>query len=200
MAETRVLLVRHGQSTWNAEQRWQGQADPPLSTLGEHQARAAADAVAALAPRRVLASDLARARRTAELLAPEGIEIETDPVWRERRAGEWTGLTRVEIEAQFPGWLEEDRRPPGFEDDESLLARVLPAIERLLLEPPHDGGTILVVTHGGVIGCLERLLHAPWVRVPNLGGRWFHADDGQLALGEREVLVDAESVTVPDQI
>jgi len=196
-----ALLVRHGQSTWNAEQRWQGQADAPLSTLGEHQSAAAAAAAAELAPDRVLASDLTRARRTAELLVPEGLAVEADPVWRERHAGEWEGLTRAEIEARYPGWLDEHRRPPGYEDDDEVLARVQPALESLLLGPgAPDGPTLLVVTHGGVIGTLERHLHAPWVRVPNLGGRWFHGAGDGLALGEREVLVDAGSVTVPDQI
>jgi probable phosphoglycerate mutase len=204
-----ALLVRHGQSTWNAEQRWQGQADAPLSALGEHQAIAAAAAVLDLAPARVLSSDLARARRTAELLAPPDVAVEADDVWRERHAGEWTGLTRVEIEERYPGWLDEDRRPPGYEGDDAVLARALPALEALLDVPgaAASGGEppiVLVVTHGGLIGTLERHLHAPWVRVPNLGGRWFHrgdgADDDGIVLGEREVLVDAETVTVPDQI
>ncbi len=203
-----ALLVRHGQSTWNAEQRWQGQADAPLSELGEHQAIAATPAVATLAPSRVLASDLSRARRTAELLVPPGVVVEADAVWRERRAGEWEGLTRVEIEERYPGWLDGSRgrhswhahrRPPGYEDDDELLARALPALEALLLDAV-DSMTVLIVTHGGLIGTLERHLHAPWVRVPNLGGRWFHASGDGLALGERDVLVDAETVTVPDQI
>ena len=199
MSAARALLVRHGQSTWNAEQRWQGQADAPLSELGEHQAIAATPAVAALTPGRVLASDLSRARRTAELLVPPGVAVEADEVWRERHAGEWEGLTRVEIEERFPGWLDEHRRPAGYEADDELLARALPALEALLLGAV-DGTTVLIVTHGGLIGTLERHLHAPWVRVPNLGGRWFHAAGDTLALGEREVLIDAETVTVPDQI
>ena len=159
----------------------------------------ATPAVAALEPGRVLASDLSRARRTAELLVPAGVAVEADAVWRERDAGEWEGLTRVEIEERYPGWLEEHRRPPGYEDDDEVLARALPALEALLLNAV-DGTTVLIVTHGGLIGTLERHLHAPWVRVPNLGGRWFHAAGDALALGEREVLIDAETVTVPDQI
>jgi len=194
----RVLLVRHGQSTWNADERWQGQADPPLSDLGERQARAAVSAVAKLAPTRVVTSDLGRARRTAELLAPAGVPVEADPLWRERDAGEWTGLTRNEIEEQFPGWLGARRSPPGFEGDDALLARTLPAL--LALVDADGGDVVLVVTHGGVIGTLERHLDAPGVRVPNLGGRWFHGQDGRVALGDRDVLVDAEIVTVPDQI
>jgi broad specificity phosphatase PhoE len=197
MSRARVLLVRHGQSTWNAEGRWQGQADPPLSHLGQQQAREAASAVAALAPARVLTSDLARALRTAELVMPVGVTLERDAVWRERNAGEWTGLTRPEIEERFPGWLAAWRSPPRFEEDDELLARVLPALERLV----HDDGVVaLVITHGGVIRTLERHLHAPSEPVPNLGGRWFHADGDGIALGDRDVLVDPDTITVPDQI
>ncbi|MBA2326593.1 MAG: histidine phosphatase family protein, partial [Actinobacteria bacterium] len=66
---TRLFLVRHGESTWNADGRWQGQADPPLSALGEEQACDAAARLAAGGFSRVVASDLQRARRTAEILA-----------------------------------------------------------------------------------------------------------------------------------
>lgn len=204
-----MFLVRHGQSTWNADGRWQGQADPPLSALGEHQASAAAVAVRHLGVTRVLASDLERARRTAELAAPEGVRCDVDAAWRERHAGEWTGLRRAEIEAQYPGYLDDHRRPPAYEGDESLLARVLPALAALadpagLADPD---GIVLVVTHGGVIGAIERRLGAPWVPVPNLGGRWLHisrdtSPDEGFVLGERELLIDPDAValTVPDQI
>jgi broad specificity phosphatase PhoE len=194
----RALLVRHGQSTWNAEGRWQGQADAPLSDLGERQARDAAPAVAALAPTRVVTSDLARALCTAELLTPPGTRLEIEAAWRERHAGEWTGLTRPEIEERFPGWLAAHRSPPAFEDDDALLHRVLPALASLVTSV---AGVALVVTHGGVIRTLERHLHAPSEPVPNLGGRWFHAAaDGGVALGDRDVLIDPDAVTVPDQI
>jgi broad specificity phosphatase PhoE len=197
MSGARVLLVRHGQSTWNAEGRWQGHADPPLSHLGERQAIEAVAAVAALEPTRVVSSDLARALRTAELVVPAGIALERDAVWRERDAGAFEGLTRPEIEERFPGWLAARRNPPRFEGDDALLTRVLPALGSLV----HDvGGVVLVITHGGVIRTLERHLHAPSDPVPNLGGRWFHADGEGIALGDRDVLVDPDTVTVPDQI
>jgi broad specificity phosphatase PhoE len=198
MRERRVLLVRHGQSTWNAEGRWQGQADVPLSVLGEEQARSAVLAVARLAPAQVVTSDLARAHQTADLVAPPGTQVEIDESWRERDAGEWTGLTRTEIDERFPGWLAERRSPPGFEGDESLLERTLPLLDRLLRG--DERGTILVVTHGGVIRTLERHHEAPSVPVPNLGGRWFHAVDGEIVLGDRDLLVDPDAITVPDQI
>jgi len=197
-----VLLVRHGQSTWNAESRWQGKADPPLSELGERQAEAAAAAVARLDLASLRSSDLARARQTAELLAPPGIVVRLEPAFQERDAGEWTGLTRDEIEARFPGDLAARRSPPGFEQDEPLLARVLPAITAALAELARREVAV-VVTHGGVIRTVERLFDAPAIAVPNLGGRWVHSEDGgELVLGERELLIDPDevAVTTPEQI
>jgi probable phosphoglycerate mutase len=204
-----LLLVRHGQSTWNAEQRWQGQADPPLSPLGERQAAAAAEAVAAFGVTRILASDLERARRTAELLAPDGIVVELEPALRERHAGDWTGLTRAEIDERYPGWIDEHRSPPGFESDEPLLARVLPVVEAIFGGPDVPVAT-LALTHGGVIRTLERHFGAPSTPVPNLGGRWLHVEStpspgatgSEVLLGDRAVLVDPDAIalTVPDQL
>ena len=194
--------MRHGQSTWNAESRWQGKADPPLSELGERQAAAAAPAVAALGPTSLRSSDLIRARRTAELLAPAGVPVQLEPAFQERNAGEWTGLTRDEIEARFPGDLAARRSPPGFEQDEPLLARVLPAIAAVLAEIA-GGEVAVVVTHGGVIRTVERVLGEPSDAVPNLGGRWIRSDGhGGFALGDRELLIDPEEVpiTIPRQI
>jgi broad specificity phosphatase PhoE len=197
----RLLLVRHGQSTWNAIGRWQGHADPPLSELGARQAGAAAEAVADLAVVAVVTSDLQRAHRTAELVQPPEIPITVEPALRERDAGAWTGLTRDEIEKQFPGDLAARRSGPGFEGDEALLARVLPVLGALVAGT--DADVVLVVTHGGVIRALERHLGAPSVPVPNLGGRWLLDDGtGGLALGDRELLIDPDAValTVPDQL
>lgn len=200
----RLLLVRHGESTWNADGRWQGQADPPLTDLGERQARSAASAVAALEPVIVVASDLERARATAVLLAPAGIVPELDAAFRERDAGEWTGLTRAQIEERFPGDLAAWRSPPGFEGDDPLLARVMPALERVTDGVPPDGCGI-VVTHGGVIRTIERVHGAPSVSVPNLGGRWLHVDGGAaVTLGDRDVLIDPDddeiALTIPEQL
>ena len=198
----RALLVRHGQSTWNADGRWQGMADPPLSELGERQARAAVPAVVHLGVARVASSDLERARATATLLAPNDMTVQLVPAFRERDAGEWTGLTRDEIEERYPGDLAAWRSPPGFEDDESLLARTLPALHEVL-HALDAGDAAIVVTHGGVIRTIERYLGAPSAPVPNLGGRWVqeHGDDG-LALGDRELLIDPDEValTIPRQI
>src|ERR1051325_541049 len=96
-AMSRILVVRHGQSTWNADGRWQGQADPPLSDLGVAQAEAAARTVDGVDV--ISASDLERAHHTATILAaPRQLEVVADARLRERDAGEWTGLTRVQID------------------------------------------------------------------------------------------------------
>src|SRR5690606_40076504 len=102
---THLLLCRHGQSTWNAAGRWQGQADPPLSDLGRLQAQHAAKAVGAVDL--IVASDLERARDTALIIAEAiGVgPVVIEPDLRERDAGEWSGLTREEIEAEWPGYL-----------------------------------------------------------------------------------------------
>jgi broad specificity phosphatase PhoE len=197
----RVLVVRHGESTWNAVSRWQGQADPPLSDLGERQARAAGSTVAALGLAALVSSDLVRARGTADLLAPSGVAVVSEPAFRERNAGEWTGLTRDEIEERYPGALKERRSPPGFEGDEPLLARVLPALEAVIAGLGR-GECALVVSHGGVIRTLELHLGAPSEPVPNLGGRWIAESGDGFVLGDRALLIDADDVelTIPGQI
>lgn len=196
-----LLLVRHGQSTWNAESRWQGQEDPPLSTLGVRQARDAAATLGTFDA--VVASTLQRASTTATILADElGIgPVRHDADLVERHAGEFQGLTRTEIEERFPGFLAEHRRPPGWESDDALITRVTGALGRIAADV-GDGGSALVVTHGGVIMALERLLDAHRDgRCPNLGGRWFRVGPGELTAGDVAVLLqDPSEITVPDQL
>jgi probable phosphoglycerate mutase len=193
-----LLVVRHGQSVWNAEGRWQGRADPPLTPLGEQQAADAALHVGAIDA--VWSSDLERARRTAEIIATSlGLEVGIDPRLAERDAGEWEGLTRDDIEAGWPGWLAEHRRPPGFEPDDSVAARGM----AVLTELARGEGRILVVSHSGVIRAVERALEVSAGQLSNLGGVEFHLDPtGHLAVGERVVLLDAREVeiTTPKQI
>jgi probable phosphoglycerate mutase len=210
---SRLLLVRHGQSEWNAAGRWQGQADPPLSELGRMQARSAARALGAVDA--VFASDLQRAAETAAIISEAaGVgPVIVDPGLRERDAGAWSGLTRDDIREQYPGYLPEDmrtafgpdreqrvRHPPGWETDDALLARVLDAIQRIH-EVVGDGDA-LVVTHGGVIYVLEGHLGESFARLANGAGRWFDIDGERLTLGERVPLVndDGTPVTVPSEI
>lgn len=202
----RLLLVRHGQSEWNADGRWQGQADPPLSDLGRLQARAAGATIGAVDA--IVASPLERAHLTAMAISESvgvGPVLVVDDLM-ERHAGEWQGLTRAQIDAQYPGYLEDRgehrRRPPGWEDDDVLLERVLRAIATILTE--LDGADdVVAVTHGGVIYALERHLGADFQRIPNLGARFVTVEaTGRMALGERLLLVDPDEVLVtsPDQI
>lgn len=186
----RVLLLRHGQSTWNAEQRWQGQADPPLSPLGEAQAREAGERLKVeVAPvAEVVASDLGRAHTTARILCeclgldPESVLLE--PGLRERHVGDWSGLTRVEIDEKWPGMIDAWRAGtmptiPGGEGD--IVERVAPVVERLAREA---AGTVIAVTHGGVIHAIERYLGAERVAMGNLCGRWVWWDDERLTAGD----------------
>lgn len=189
-ARTGLLLVRHGQSTWNAEGRWQGHADPPLSETGLRQARAAAPALAGIDA--VWCSDLVRARQTAEACAPPKTVVDEDPRLRERDVGSWTGLTREEIEDRWPGWIADGRRPDGWEDDAVLAGRAWAAL-RSVAATLGAGRRSLVVSHGGVIRAVEARQGAPPRPVPNLGGVWLHAASGDLVLGDRVTLVDAGS-------
>lgn len=185
---TSLLVVRHAQSVWNLEGRWQGHADPPLSAEGAAQARAAAAALTGV--ERIVTSDLVRARATAEIIAET---LDTRPVivdarWRERDIGLWQGLTTQEIHAQYPGDLAVGEYPPGWEGDESLSSRALEAINALA--EGADGGEVLVVTHAGVIYSLERYFGHSFERIGNLGGRRILAQRGEVRFAERIALTD----------
>lgn len=200
---TRVLLVRHAQSTWNAEGRWQGWADPPLSDIGLAQARAAAQHVPPVDV--VCSSDLARARRTAELLV-EGRDVDDVVVYRglrERGVGAFTGLTRAEIAARYADVLaREPLDPPEAESLDALHARTVATLARIAAD--HPDRTVLAVTHGGLVRNLERrLLDNLPESLPNLAGRWADVSpSGEVVLGERVLLhrPDEAPVTVPQQL
>ena len=200
---TSLLLLRHGESTWNAERRWQGRADAPLSDLGEAQALAAASALAEHGPfDAVVTSTLQRARRTGTLIADGASLVLGDAIvdLQERSAGQWEGLTRVEIEAGYPGFLEAGERPDGYEADEDVVARALSALVKLVDARPDQ--RIVVVSHGGLIHALERHVFGPgyeWLRLDNLEGRWFEIVDGNLVVvGERISL--AGNATAPTDV
>lgn len=195
---TRLLLARHGQSTWNALGRWQGQADPPLSDLGRLQAFHASAAIGSVDL--IVSSDLERAHNTA-LIISETIGVGPviiDADLRERSAGEWSGLTRAEIEVAWPGYLSEGKRAPGWEADHLVLERLRAALARI--EENYAGAEILVVTHGGVIYALEADMGQPWERIANLGARQVELRSGHIILGDRITLVDHDEITIPDQI
>lgn len=198
---TRILLLRHGQSEWNALGRWQGQADPPLSAVGRAQAVAASRSVGTVDA--IVASDLVRAYDTALVIAGAigAGPVVVEAALRERDAGEWSGLTRRQIHGSWPGYLDDGRRPPGWESDDALLARVLPALGRIAALAP--GGAVLAVTHGGVVYALEAHLGLPDAgRLANVAGRTVHVDGDRVTAGERVLLVDGDDapVTVPSAI
>jgi len=191
---TRLLLLRHGQSTWNAENRWQGSADAPLSSLGERQAADAAAHLAGVGITRVASSALQRANRTATIIAAilglGVVVVEAD--LRERHVGAFTGKTMEEIRATWPDSFDPVSRRlihvPDGEDDAAVLGRALPALCGLARRFSRD--RLLVISHGGLIRALERHLGTePPASTPNLGGRWLDVD------GENEVVVPGESYT-----
>lgn len=184
----RLLLLRHAQSTWNAEGRWQGHADPPLSDEGKQTAKAAAPQYSHIS--RIVSSPLLRAAETAEIIAESSgtSHIATHPGLTERDLGEWTGLTRREVEERWPGYLEDHKWPESAETTEAFIERVLEGIHSVAEEHNDD---VLVVAHAGVIITLEQSLGVPWRRIGNLCGRAIEYDRGKLQLGE-ELLFEAE--------
>lgn len=187
----RILLVRHGQSEWNAEGRWQGQADIALSDLGRAQARSAATRVGSFDV--IASSTLMRAAETAYILSSElGIgPIVPVPELIERSAGEWSGLTKSDIEREWPGYLADDKRPPGYESDDDLWRRVEAGIRAVADMLPNHHDEALVVAHGGLIYLLEARSGETRGRIPNLGALWVHIDvDGTVTAGERVELIE----------
>jgi glucosyl-3-phosphoglycerate phosphatase len=161
MSARHLFLVRHGESAYNAEHRMQGQADAPLSELGRQQAGTIRDLVAGLPADHVLASDLARARDTAELagLTPEG----TDSRWRERGMGEWEAQLEADIgEDALGAFRRGELVPPGGETQDEFVGRIGGAIDDLTAR----GGSWLVVTHGGCVrAAVAHLTGAEYLQV-----------------------------------
>ncbi len=149
---THLILIRHGQTNWNIEGRWQGQADPPLNERGREQARLAAEQLAHFEFAALYSSDLRRAFETAHIIgAAIGLPILTDARWREIRLGMWQGLLSTDIQARYPDefrrWHASPLavRPPGGEDIATLAARVIPAIGEIAAR--HPGQRVAIVAH-----------------------------------------------------
>jgi probable phosphoglycerate mutase len=190
----RLLLIRHAESEWNAEGRFQGQADPPLSEKGRRQAKNAASRLTGLVDR-IVASDLRRASETAGIVAAElEMSVEMDAAFREIDVGVWSGLTVAEIEEKWPGaldaWRHGHARPHGAsEGRREFTERAVAAVKALGAR--ITGDACLVVTHGAFLGSLERELGIhPGVGMPHLGGRWFDVDAELRAIEDRVLLLD----------
>ena len=184
MTLSRLVLVRHGETEYNAVGRMQGQLDSELTELGMDQIRAAAPVLAAYEPAYLVSSDLTRAARTAEEVGQVcGLAVKFDPRLRETHLGEWQGRTRPDVETGWPGAWEMWRAdptwsPPGGESRVDVATRALPLIGELddqLGEYPS--ATVMLFAHGGLIAslsCALMGLPAPsWTAMSGPGNcRW----------------------------
>ena len=189
---TTLLLVRHGETDWNRDGRWQGHSDTQLNDVGREQAARVADELGGGVDV-VYTSDLARARETAEIAAERlGLDVHVDERLRERGFGAWEGKTRAEIEAEFADaharWLAGEG--PGADDAEAFAdfaARIHDFLEDVLRRHPDE--TVLIVSHGGSIRVIHALAQGlDYVRdhrsipgVPNCAVSRYGARDGKLA-------------------
>jgi 2,3-bisphosphoglycerate-dependent phosphoglycerate mutase len=158
---TRLVILRHGQTAWNAEQRIQGQLDVPLNSLGEWQALRVAEGLAHEEFDALHSSDLLRTQQTVAPLALRcGLPVVLDTGLRERGFGSFEGQTYAEIEARWPEhvqrWRQRDvhYQPGGGEDLLSFNERCVSTV--LKLAAAHVGQSIVIVTHGGVLDCIYR--------------------------------------------
>jgi len=149
---TTLVLIRHGQTDWNAQDRWQGQSDPPLNDTGREQARRAADFHSRYGFAALYSSDLQRAMETAQICGTEtGVPVIPEPRLREMNLGHWQGMRAADIRAQYPdefrNWHTAPHlvRPPGGETVPQLATRVLAAVNDILARHPKQ--RVGVVAH-----------------------------------------------------
>ncbi|HEU5214903.1 MAG TPA: histidine phosphatase family protein [Gaiellaceae bacterium] len=165
---TELLLVRHGETDWNADGRLQGQTDRLLSDYGRRQARELAEQLGDEELEAIYASDLARARETAEIVGERlGLPVVLDPDLREKDWGTWEGLTSVERDrVEFVG-----------ESTEAHQERILRALRRISERHPGDS-RVLVVTHGGSMRRVQTAALGLALPVVENCGRWLCAYEG----------------------
>ncbi|WP_375484469.1 histidine phosphatase family protein [uncultured Jatrophihabitans sp.] len=163
MSSRSLLLLRHGRTAWNAQRRFQGQADPPLDDTGRAQAYEVGALMAAVRPDLLVTSDLARAEQTAEIVAAAtGLDAITDARLRERGLGHWEGLTRDEVEQTYPTEYAEwvagrDVSERGGEDREQVATRARKAFDELPVVPI----TVLVSHSATAMALTNALLGIP---------------------------------------
>lgn len=190
---TRICLVRHGETEWNAERRIQGQIDIGLNATGVRQAVAAGRWLKRSGIMALYSSDLKRAWTTAQAIGAElGLKPVSTPEMRERRYGVFEGLTYDEAKANHPaGYAAFEGRNAAydFENGESLLAmfeRVTGKLKELAAR--HPGETIAVVLHGGVLDIINRFVRGNPLEmprdflIPNAGINWIATVDGRWSL------------------
>lgn len=174
---TRFYVVRHGETVWNHQGRWQGWQDSPLTELGHKQAAGAAEKLKDCGASGVFSSDAGRAVQTASVIGEAlGLDVRQDAALRERYYGEYEGMTSAEIDEKFPGTRYEpgrDRRdtwqPIGGETLVDVSSRIMTFLRQAA--ELHTGESLVVVTHAGVLRVLDALasresLEDIWHRVP----------------------------------
>jgi broad specificity phosphatase PhoE len=173
-----LILLRHGQTEWNASDRMQGQIDTDLTELGRRQAKEAARELVSRNAIAIVSSDLRRAYDTASALADHiALPVVKDARLRETNLGDWEGLNHLDVDADYPGarvaWrLDASYTPPGGESKLEVGARSLPVVQELFADRQDwPGRTIILVAHGGLIAALTAaLLDLPPRNWPALGG------------------------------
>lgn len=161
----RLILIRHGQTDYNATRRMQGQLDTHLSDLGREQAARAGQALAGEPITRIISSDLTRAHDTALIIAEQlGLDVHRDERLRETHLGEWQSRTSAEVDEELPGaraaWRHDATwAPPGGESRVQVADRARPVIEELMRDYDEwDSHAVLIVAHGGTISALTSSL------------------------------------------
>ena len=193
MKRTCLIVVRHGQTTWNVKGKFQGHLDSRLTSDGIIQAQGLARRLADQPFSALYSSDLGRATETAQIIsAATGHRVVPDPRLRERNLGVFQGLRSEEIKAAYPDAYEHHRRRdpdyvvPGGESLRQQVNRNISCLEELALK--HAGDSIVVVTHGGVLSALFRhVLSIPFdaprrFEFPNSSLNTFTYNDGSWML------------------
>lgn len=164
-AAAHLWLIRHGQTDWNLQGRYQGQADPPLNETGWRQAREVPAALGGTQFAALYSSDLRRARDTADVLAQAlSLPVQVDARLREVRLGVWEGMLFTDIQARYPdAWQARETdalhaRPPGGENLLEVAERTWAAADDMARA--HPGGEVLVVAHGLVLATLRVRAHS----------------------------------------
>jgi len=164
----KLFLIRHGQTSWNVEGRYQGDQDIELNSTGIMQAGLAAKYLSRVGFSNIYSSPLSRTMETARIInRRRGLEIKVMQDLKEMDFGKWEGMKFEEINStyniDYQKWLEDPyhNRPTGGEDFQELTDRTTAAIDRILAEN-SDGSSVAVSTHGGVI--LSLLVH--WLQIP----------------------------------
>jgi 2,3-bisphosphoglycerate-dependent phosphoglycerate mutase len=161
---TELIVIRHGETDWNRQNRFQGQIDVPLNAAGQAQAQRLAERLVGERFDAIVSSDLLRARATAKMATPaSSVPLVAEPLWREQSFGVLEGLDVPTIVSKHPdlwsSWTRHDAdyALPGGESVRDFHARVLRAV--LALVQQHEGRRVAVFTHGGALDMLWRSAH-----------------------------------------